>query len=82
MDICHQLNKRYRIEIKQKVTEYYNSTEYIRKERTKLRNLSVPRIIVTSEGTKHIYSDKFYVLDKQLSQLQDIIWNAIFKKEK
>ena len=76
--IQYQLNKRYRIEMKQKVQEYHFATEHIRKQRTRLRMIFLPRIIMKNGICKYIYSDKFYKLDAELEELQNMIWDVIF----
>jgi len=80
--IQYQLNKRYHIEIKQKIQKYYNATEHIRKERVHLRNVLIPKIIMKNGIVEYIYPNKFHTLDKKYQCLQDIIWKSIFGEHK
>lgn len=81
-NIQYQLNKRYRLEIKQKLRQYYAATEHIRTERMKLRHVFLPKIIMKDGLCEHIYPDEFMKIDAGLESLQNLVWNTIFETKR
>lgn len=79
--VQYQLNYRYALEMQHKTQEYFGVTKHIRKARTHLRNIYLPKMLMKEGMLERIYPDEFYRRDTELRRLQSQIWDVIFEAE-